>query len=250
MRRRFCSGVVARVDIASLPTASPCACASRARVGDDAVALVQVEESCKELKGCGPASQVVPSGAVAGFVVAFAPDEVQDFNERVSFVINNNHILNFGVTADVGPILCDIRPPSIFFEFDSDSTDLELSRSTTIVNTSNAPASFNWRQDADTAYSIQPASGVVPPNSSLNCVVAFRPSAKCALDTKMTLVLQGGDELAPPPTLHCNAAVDEPKLVFAAKKVRVAVVVALTACVRLLMLLCGVVYVCSATSVR
>jgi hypothetical protein len=101
---------------------------------------IKVADKCKELAGSGPASQVVPSGAVAGFVIAFAPSEVQDFNERVSYTVNGKHTFNFTVTADVGPIVCELRPAALFFEFASDSTDMEISRSTTIVNTSNAVA--------------------------------------------------------------------------------------------------------------
>ena len=180
-----------------------------------------MQDKCKELAESGPLSQVVPSGAVAGFVISFAPTEAQDFNERISYTVNGKHTFNFAVTADVGPILCELRPPALFFEFGNDSTEMEVSRSTTIVNTSNAVANYKWSVEAGSAYSVVPAAGSIPPNSSVSAVVTFRPIANAGAATRMTLLVQGGDDVVAAPTLVCTASVDEPKLVFAAKKVRV-----------------------------
>ena len=71
------------------------------------------------------------------------------------------------------------------------------------------------------AYSVVPAAGSIPPNSSVSAVVTFRPIANAGAATRMTLLVQGGDDVVAAPTLVCTASVDEPKLVFAAKKVRV-----------------------------
>ena len=79
--------------------------------------------------------------------------------------------------------------------------------------------SFKWSVDPASAYSVVPASGSVPPNGTLNAVVTFRPVANALTATRMGLVVEGGDDVVGPPTLSCDSTVDEPKLVFSAKKV-------------------------------
>ncbi len=74
--------------------------------------------------------------------------------------------------------------------------------------------------DPSSAYTVVPSSGMVPPHASLNTVVTFRPVANALTATRMGLVVEGGDDVVGAPTLSCDSTVDEPKLVFSAKKVR------------------------------
>ncbi len=149
-------------------------------------------------------------------------DEVQDFSERVEYVINGNHTFLFHVLAEVRPIACDIRPSVLKMEFPDDSTDVEMSKRVEIANLSDASAEYSWKYDtsADSSYVIQPSAGNIPAHSSVYATVTFRATSKCVSDVVMSLLVVGGDELVSPPTLTCSALVDEPKIVFPAKKVR------------------------------
>jgi hypothetical protein len=184
--------------------------------------VAQVPATCHELNGSGPASQVIPSGGIAGFDIQLTSSEVQDFAERVEYVINGNHTFMFNVEANIRPIACEIRPEVLKFEFPDDSTDVELTRQVSIVNTSDAAAEYRWETDPvnGSSYVLNPSSGVIPPNGTVKCSVTFRALSKPSADAVMKLLVQGGDELAPPPSLTCSAYVEEPKLVFAGKKVR------------------------------
>ncbi len=123
------------------------------------VTRLQLQGKGKELYCSGPMSQVVPSGAIAGFTVTFAPSEVQDFHERVTYTINDKLTFNFGVTADVGPIICDLKPPSLYFEFGADSTEMEVKMSVPYLGLSmhrslrDACACFVWRCVSETLSS-------------------------------------------------------------------------------------------------
>ena len=182
---------------------------------------LKVPEGCKELMGSGPTAQVIPSGGVAGFDIQLTSDEVQDFAERVEYVINGNHTFVFNVEAEVRPIVCEVRPAALRFEFPDDSIDVEMSKTVTIANLSDAVAEYKWSVDstAATSYAIQPSSGRIAPNGTATATVTFRATAKPTDDSVLRLIVAGGDELTAPPSLTCSAVIEEPKLQFAAKKV-------------------------------
>lgn len=180
-------------------------------------AHTQAPDGSKELSS-SPSTQVIPSGGVAGFDIQMTSSEVQDFSEKMEYVINGHHSYLFTVNAAVRPINVEIVPSALEFDFPEDSTDTELTKSVQIVNHSDAPAPYSWTT-VDGSYVVNPSSGTIPPNGSVTASVTYRASSKPTASVSLVLSVVGGDELRSPPTLLCTSTVEEPKVSFPQKKV-------------------------------
>lgn len=175
--------------------------------------LVAVAFDCDELRSSGPASQVLPPGAVAGFDVVLRPTKVQEFRHAVPYVINDTHTFKFTVAADVVPVALVLSRDELFFRFPSDSLAASLTERLVLENPGNAPAEFAWSTRGG-PFSVTPASGTVPAGSSLELQVTFSPFHRCELEEALVLHVNGGTD----EHVLCVGELEETRCAFVEKR--------------------------------
>lgn len=179
--------------------------------------LVAVSPGCEELKDTTPQSQVVPAGGVAGFDITLCAKEAQELRQYVTYVINEAHAFKFQVIADVVPVSVEITPPSLLIPFPESSLEPALTEMVVLRNPGNADAVFKWAVPDRVAFIVEPASGTIPPFSSVEAHVTFRPQQGASNDAILAVLAEGADVSADPPQLHCVGENEEPRVAFAEK---------------------------------
>lgn len=154
-------------------------------------------------------SQVIPPRSMAGFDLVFMSPTEQFFQKQLTFTINGIHTRQVTIVAEVAPIMVELAPHDLKFEFMSVDLSASMCLDVTLVNTSDSTAPFRWnllkppaiigprtdsaKSTASTiekavnsttvsagsgnkpAFEILPASGALEPASTFTCQVMFTP---------------------------------------------------------------------------
>ncbi|CEG49593.1 uncharacterized protein PHALS_07349 [Plasmopara halstedii] len=155
-------------------------------------------------------SQVIPPHSKAGFDIVFCSLKEQSYQQVLTYSLNRIHFRQVTLMAEVAPIVVEVTPFDLLFQFDDLDLNSSISRDVVISNTSDCDALFNWtrlplvttfdglnrpessKSNATTmamtdrsygnntaiklsVYDINPASGVLKPLASLVCKVIYTP---------------------------------------------------------------------------
>jgi hypothetical protein len=117
----------------------------------------------------------VPSGATAGFDIAFRTDAERSFRRTLAYSINGTIAGKFVVAAEAVQARLLAAPSSLSFEFGSDDLTPTLSQSLTLTNPGNAPCLFKVASLAGTGYSVEPGMGELKPGEAATLAVTWAP---------------------------------------------------------------------------
>ncbi|KAG1695846.1 hypothetical protein DVH05_019184 [Phytophthora capsici] len=156
-------------------------------------------------------SQVVPPHSKAGFDLVFCSSRDQFFQQSITYSINSVHLRQVTIVAEVAPIVVELAPADLRFDFGALDMSASIARDVVITNTCDSEAPFTWiplsllatpdgnsRPDssksnatttvttmtvgekrvsstATSVFEVVPASGVLGPSSSLVCKVMYTP---------------------------------------------------------------------------
>ncbi len=187
-----------------------------------------LNEDLAELQGTTPLSQVIPSGAMAGFDITFQSRVAQVFQKHLTYTVNGKHTFKMLVIADVVPIHVELSTPVLEFSFDAQDVAMNVSRQLTLKNPGTADARFTWvpeaighqhlerqrRQDKSAlptattaittssrtydddartcAFDVTPAHGVIPPGQTFAVQISFCPRYAVPNQATMHVVVDGG----------------------------------------------------------
>lgn len=164
-------------------------------------------------------SQVIPPHSKAGFDLIFRSDKEQYYQQNLTLLLNNHHFRHVTVVAEVAPMIVELTPSDLLFDFDALDLSFNVSRDVSITNTSDCDAPFTWtclpliatqdgtppleplKSDATTTnlltdrsygtnttlktpiFELFPPNGVLGPSASQLCKVVYTPP----LMTKATM---------------------------------------------------------------
>ncbi|RHZ21992.1 hypothetical protein DYB26_003352 [Aphanomyces astaci] len=173
-----------------------------------------------ELQETTPLSQIVPTGATAGFDFTFFSRIEQVFQKYVNYTINGQHSFKLLVTAEVVPIRVELSTPVLEFAFDANDLSPNVAQQLVVKNPGNSEAKFSWAPEpqhppVDCAFEASPKQGTIAPGGSCPVRVAFHPRFNVSNQATLVVSVDGGK----PAQLHCVGHVVEPKCVVREKRV-------------------------------
>ncbi len=126
--------------------------------------LVKLVIENDELKQSYLQPQVIPTTQTAGFDVVFhttAP--LLSFRGYVKYIINEKHVFELLVLAQVEPVQLEIAKTSqnLKFTFAEDNQDMMTSEKVKIFNNGNAKGKFKWLFAENKVFSVEPKTGIV-----------------------------------------------------------------------------------------
>ncbi|KAF0687983.1 Aste57867_20364 [Aphanomyces stellatus] len=170
-----------------------------------------------ELQQTTPLSQVIPTGATAGFDFTFFSRVEQVFQKYVNYSINGQHSSKLLVTAEVVPIRVELSTSVLEFSFDASDLSPHVAQEIVMKNPGNSEARFSWmpeQSQADCAFEVTPPQGTIAPGGSCPIRVSFCPRFSVPNQTAMVVSVDGGK----PAQLHCIGHLAEPKCVVKEKR--------------------------------
>jgi hypothetical protein len=94
----------------------------------------------------------------------------------VKYIINEKHIFEFLVTANIDPVQLDLSKQSLKFSFAEDNIEMETNEVIRISNNGNAPGKFKWILTEKQIFTASPEEGEVPSKSYLDVKIVYRPT--------------------------------------------------------------------------
>ncbi|KAI9981068.1 hypothetical protein PInf_010477 [Phytophthora infestans] len=156
-------------------------------------------------------SQVVPPHSKAGFDLVFCSSREQFFQQSLTYSINGTHPRQVTTVAEVAPIVVELAPEDLRFEFGALDLSSSIAREVVITNTCDSEAPFVWTRmpliatpdgssrpessksnatttvttmtmaerpsnvNTTTAFEVLPASGTLGPSATMVCKVVYTP---------------------------------------------------------------------------
>jgi len=143
-----------------------------------------------ELKDSKYVTQVVKPKSTTAIPITLVCPTVQSYAQSVTYLINEKHIFDFNVLADVVPVSLDVNKDDVLFEFSTDNFGDTVQEKLLLSNPNSQPAEFHW-ENSSKAFTVEPAHGVVPGKAMLDVTVTWRPTSS-RNDADIFLNLIGG----------------------------------------------------------
>ncbi|NXG20600.1 CFA47 protein, partial [Grallaria varia] len=168
---------------------------------------VQIEIEIAELQGTSPLSQVVPPLTKTHIPIVFETITLGIFKRSFAYKINNQHIGHVLVVANAVPIELELSTRELVLNpVPGCLAETEFRATVRVYNPRNHPVGFTWKPVATerkTAFSIQPARGIVEAYSDLECEVVWHPGFNSPEEGEFILCVRKGNAV----DLKCFAKV-------------------------------------------
>ncbi|XP_055888207.1 cilia and flagella-associated protein 47-like isoform X1 [Biomphalaria glabrata] len=185
---------------------------------------VVAEIDCTELRQSCPLSQVVPPHSKAVIPVIFESRTKGKFQRSVLYTVNGFFKHHVTVLAEVCQIALELSTNKIVLKPQHGMPAEAGYRGViTLYNRLNYPAEFTWLPnltEKGTAFSIRPASGVVDPESDLDCEIVWHSSYSAPEEGSFTLSVNGGDSS----NLVCKAELGTTNVYFLDQRISFGIV--------------------------
>ncbi|OQR96965.1 hypothetical protein ACHHYP_12938 [Achlya hypogyna] len=172
----------------------------------------------EELKQTTPMSQVIPSGAVAGFDLTFFSRVEQVFQKYVQYSVNGQHSFKLLVVAEVVPICVELSTPVVEFAFDASDLAPTVAQTIYVKNPGNSEAHFHWVPENATdpcAFEVSPAQGAIVAGGTAPVRITFAPRFNVPNQATLCVLVDGGKTNQ----IHCIGHLPEPKCTIKDKKI-------------------------------
>ncbi|KAE9083214.1 hypothetical protein PF010_g21298 [Phytophthora fragariae] len=158
-------------------------------------------------------SQVVPPHSKAGFDLVFCSTREQFFQQAITYSLNGVHPRQVTIVAEVAPIVVELAPEELRFDFGALDLGTSVARDVVITNTCDSEAPFVWTRlallatpdgssrpdssksnatttvttttmaekgasasgSATPVFEVLPASGTLGPSAAMVCKVIYKP---------------------------------------------------------------------------
>lgn len=99
--------------------------------------------------------QIIPPDKVAGFRVTFSCNKTKRFSEKISYILNDHHVFNIMVQAEVIPVKLDVSSRNIKFHFQEESLEMNIVEKIHLSNSGNDIAKFSFKVPEKSAFSVE-----------------------------------------------------------------------------------------------
>ncbi|KFV99799.1 Uncharacterized protein CXorf22, partial [Eurypyga helias] len=168
---------------------------------------IQIEIEIDELQQTSPLSQVLPPLTKTHIPIVFEANALGMFKRSFTYTINNQHLGHVLVVAKAVPVELELSARELILNpIPGYLAETEFRTTVSIYNPRNHPAEFTWKPintDRPTAFSIQPAKGVVEAHRDLECEVVWHPGFNSPEAGEFNLCVRKGNTIK----LKCFAKV-------------------------------------------
>ncbi|KAG7398671.1 Cilia- and flagella-associated protein 47 [Phytophthora boehmeriae] len=91
-------------------------------------------------------SQVIPPRTKAGFDLVFCSNREQFYQQSLTYSLNNKYLRQVTIVAEVTPIVVDVAPEDLNFDFGPLDLNASVTREVVITNTCDSEAVFSWNR--------------------------------------------------------------------------------------------------------
>ena len=147
---------------------------------------------CSELAGSATGEQIIPSNRVAGFRVELCCPVVRFFRETIRYVINECHVFQALVVAEVIPAELEVSRSTLHFRFKEDSLDRVAVERLGLFNRGSIAVRYRLSLESGVAFKLSEVEGSIAPGESGEVAVSYAPISTRDEDTLTVEVLDGG----------------------------------------------------------
>ena len=166
--------------------------------------MVRIElHGDKPLEKSTPTTQVVPAGATAGFDMTLYLEATIAVDTKFTYVINEHHSFDVGVTAEAVPVMLNMSREKIHFAFASSSNLMGAPEVLYLINPSNNLAEYKVESNAN--FVAFPSQGTVEPMSQEEVQITYKPAQHTAHEATLRIDVLGGQ----PMSLMCAGESDQ-----------------------------------------
>ncbi|QDZ22861.1 hypothetical protein HOP50_09g54090 [Chloropicon primus] len=119
-------------------------------------------------------NQIIPPRTTAAFPITLHCTAAQSFKRSVSYLINNIHLFEFDVVAEVVPVSLNVSKDNLLFEMNQEHFGEKMEEVFTLSNPNNHFAEFSWECN-NKNFSVTPMEGSIEKNSSTKVSVLWHP---------------------------------------------------------------------------
>ncbi|XP_010159850.1 PREDICTED: uncharacterized protein CXorf22 homolog, partial [Eurypyga helias] len=180
---------------------------------------IQIEIEIDELQQTSPLSQVLPPLTKTHIPIVFEANALGMFKRSFTYTINNQHLGHVLVVAKAVPVELELSARELILNpIPGYLAETEFRTTVSIYNPRNHPAEFTWKPintDRPTAFSIQPAKGVVEAHRDLECEVVWHPGFNSPEAGEFNLCVRKGNTIK----LKCFAKLGTTKVQFVERRI-------------------------------
>ncbi|KAM6144631.1 LOW QUALITY PROTEIN: cilia- and flagella-associated protein 47 [Phoenicopterus ruber ruber] len=180
---------------------------------------IQIEIEIDELQQTGPLSQVVPPLTKSHIPIVFETNTLGMFKRSFTYTINNQHLGHVLVVAKAVSVELELSAREVILNpLPGYLAETEFRTTVRVYNRRNHPAEFTWKPiitDRGTAFSIQPAKGVVEAYRDLECEVVWHPGFNSPEAGEFNLRVRKGNTIK----LKCFAKLGTTKVQFIEQRI-------------------------------
>ncbi|KFQ55701.1 Uncharacterized protein CXorf22, partial [Nestor notabilis] len=168
---------------------------------------IQIDIEIDELQKSGPLSQVVPPFTKTHVPIVFETRTLGMFKKSFTYTINNQHLGHVLVIAKAVSVELELSAREVILNpIPGYLAEAEFRTTVRIYNPRNHPAEFTWKpiiKNRRTAFSVQPAKGLVEAYRDLECEVVWHPGYSSPEAGEFNLCVRKGNTIM----LKCFAKV-------------------------------------------
>ena len=119
-------------------------------------------------------NQIISPRSTAAFPITLHCTAAQSFKRSVSYLINNMHLFEFEVVAEVVPVSLNVSKDNLLFEMNQEHFGEKMEEVFTLSNPNNHFAEFSWECN-NKNFTVSPMEGSIEKNSSTKITVLWHP---------------------------------------------------------------------------
>ena len=157
----------------------------------------------KALERSTPASQVIPSGATAGFDITLYLESTTTLQTKFTYVINEHHSYEVPITASAVPVMLNMSRDKMSFAFPPSSNSMKVGETLYLINPTNNLAEFKIESNPN--FMAVPSFGAAEPMSQEEVQIYYNPGQGTSHEATLKVDVIGGSSMQ----LNCVGEVEE-----------------------------------------
>ncbi|EGR27115.1 hypothetical protein IMG5_201370 [Ichthyophthirius multifiliis] len=137
---------------------------------------VRLQSDQQELKKTSQKMQIIPPNQIGGFDIILESQILGQFKSNIKYIINESHVFEFQILADIQMVKLDLSKNNIKFQFYDDNHEMITKESIKLCNNGNASAKFEFLANQSKIFTVEPEKGEVEAHGSINVNVIYHPS--------------------------------------------------------------------------
>ena len=119
--------------------------------------------------------QIIPEEKRAHFKLTIRSETKKIIHEKISYIINENHVFNLLVKAEVVPVEIKIEEKNLNFKFEDDSLEMRVVKKLKLINDGNSDAKYRFKIPAESAFEIALKEGLIEKGKIKYIEVVYNP---------------------------------------------------------------------------